>query len=94
MSLSLDIDTKPKGLTAKTIGPPLGVETVLRLGAYEIGLQDFLVLAAYVITNTNLAGETDPRLAFLKACEHARIEKGFGGGDKRIELDYPPSGGG
>jgi hypothetical protein len=48
MSLSLDLGTKPAGLEVKTYGFGSMGNTV-HLGDYEISLEDFLIMAVYVL---------------------------------------------
>ncbi len=93
MSLILDRGTKPNGLCAKTIG--VGDEVVF-LGDYEITMEDFLVLAHYVLTNSNLK-EDDPRLQFVESVRGMKVVKGyptiFGGKEldtKRLQTNVPP----
>lgn len=64
MTLVLDRGTRPKGLEVKTTGAPtIGI----LLGDYELSMEDFLLAAAYVLTNSDLEGEEeeDPRRQFV-----------------------------
>jgi len=94
MSMSLDCGTKPKGAVVSL--NPFDTDVSLRVpfkngdgscaNAYlEISLIDFLVIAEYVLTNTDLRKD-DPRLLFIKTIKGAKIAKGFNRGKKRITL--------
>ena len=72
MSMVLD-ETKPKGLEIKTHG--IG-EDVVFLGDYEIAMEDFLIAAHYVLTNTNLRNN-DSRLQFVKCVRSMKVTKGY-----------------
>jgi hypothetical protein len=77
MSLLLEKGTKPHGLSAKTMGgQTMGAQTLI-LGEYEISMFDFLCLAHYVITNTNLEGESDPRLQFIESMKAMEAVDGY-----------------
>jgi len=78
MSLILDRGTAPGGLRA--IAPHAGCVFV---GEYMLSLEDFLQLAEYVLTNTDLK-EGDPRLAFVARAELAQVVEGYNPGGKRI----------
>lgn len=93
MSLILNRGTQPKGLKAKTI--PVG-EAVVFLGDYHITMKDFLELAYYVLTNTNLA-DGDPRLQFVESVRCMKLVKGYSTSvdgkeldTKRLDGDVPP----
>ena len=73
MSLLLTSGTSPHGLCAKTMG--IGAQE-LYLGDYEISMTDFLELAHYVLTNTNLEGDDDPRLQFVKSVKAMKVVDG------------------
>lgn len=74
MSLTLDDpETQPQGLSCKTFGH--GTPRVF-VGDYQIAMTDFLVLAEYVLTNTNLQ-PVDPRPAFLDRCKQATLLPGW-----------------
>jgi len=72
MSITLDLDsrTKPwcKTMTAKEV--VIGGETV--------GILDFLVLAHYVLTNTDLEPD-DPRRQFVKCVQAMHEDEGWNG---------------
>jgi len=90
MSLSLDRGTVPKGLIIKTWGPG---NDVVFLGDYEISMEDFLVAAYYVLTNTNLK-DKDPRLQFVECVRSMRETKGYFSSverdSRRLISDIPP----
>ena len=79
MSLTLDQGTKPVGLSVMT----LGSDTIL-LGDYEISLKDFLCVAKYVLTNTDLEPD-DPRLQFVKRVQSMEEVNGYNPGGKRLK---------
>ena len=79
MSLILD-RSKPQGLEAKTYGCGMGnaiKNDVVYIGDYEIPEEDFFVLAHYVLTNTNLRGDDDPRLQFVESVRAMAVIDGF-----------------
>lgn len=89
----LERGTKPKNLEVKTWG--LGSDVVF-FGDYEISIEDFLIAAHYVLTNTNLS-KNDPRLQFVECVRSMQVTEGFpilSGGEeiktKRLETDVPP----
>lgn len=88
MSLVLQLGTKPKDLTAKTYGIR-GMDGVVHLGDYEISMRDFLALAFYVLTNTDLTPR-DQRLQFLKCMQQMRKVEGFDSNKKRLESPVAP----
>ncbi len=89
MSMSLDLGTKPAGLEVKTYTHTLGsLGKSVHLGAYEISLEDFLVAAGYVLTNTDLA-PNDPRLQFVKYVQSMRVVEGHNRGGERLEPTVP-----
>ena len=87
MSLSLDLGTKPAGLEVKTFGFGSMGNTV-HLGDYEISLEDFLVTAEYVLTNTDLE-PNDPRLQFVKCVQSMKEVDGHNPNRKRLESSVP-----
>jgi hypothetical protein len=87
MSLSLDLGTKPAGLEVKTFGfGPMG--NTVYLGDYEISLEDFLIAAEYVLTNTDLE-LNDSRLQFVKCIQSMKEVEGYNPGRKRLEASEP-----
>ncbi len=73
MTLRLNRGTKPTGLEIKTSGFNEGV---VFLGNYQISMEDFLIAAHYVLTNSNLEKD-DPRRQFVKCVRAMRIRKGY-----------------
>lgn|GEM_PF-7065385 len=71
MSLVLNQGTTPVGIEVKTLG--FGEDQVVHLGDYEIAMADFCALTIYVLTNTDLVGDKDPRLALIE--EMRKLEK-------------------
>lgn len=88
MSLTLAMGTKPAGLEVKTYGFGSFGNTV-HLGDYEISIEDFLVTAEYVLTNTDLE-PNDPRLQFVKCVQSMRQVGGYNLGRKRLEASEHP----
>lgn len=84
MSLFLDLGTKPAGLKVKTEGTIRSMVNTVFLGDYKISLEDFLVAAAYVLTNTDLE-PNDSRLQFVQYVRSMRIIEGYNRGKKRLE---------
>jgi len=84
MSLVLEMGTQPAGLQVKTFG----FDNTVFLGDYEISLKDFLVVAKYVLTNTDLE-PNDPRLQFVKCIQSMKETDGYKPGQKRLETSEP-----
>ena len=87
MSLRLDNGTTPAlevcfhsfgGENSKTV----------RLGEYEISIEDFLLMAAYVLSNTDLE-PNDPRLQFVVHVKEMEIIKGYNEGRERLSSRAP-----
>lgn len=87
MSLSLNLGTKPAGLEVKMFGFGSMGNTV-HLGDYEISLEDFLITAKYVLTNTDL-DPNDPRLQFMKCVQSMKEVDGYNLNGKRLESSLP-----
>ena len=89
MSLSLDLGTKPR-LEVQTFecDPGGGNTKIVYLGEYEISLEDFLCMADYVLTNTDLK-PNDPRLQFVKCVQSMKKVKGYNPGRERLEASEP-----
>lgn len=95
MTFLLNMGTEPNNLKLRTtsiplLGTPPG--TVF-LGDYEISQEDFLFMAHYVLTNTDLV-PNDKRLQFVECVKAMRIVPGWNQGNdsncKRLESDVPP----
>lgn len=86
MSLVLDRDTKPEGLS---VSFPPWIGAPILLGDYEISLEDFLILAEYVLTNTDLSPD-DPRLQFVKCIKSMKEVDGYNPGRRHLESSIPP----
>ena len=87
MSLILELGTKPAGLEVKTFGFGSMGNTV-HLGDYEISLEDFLVTAKYVLTNTDLESN-DPRLQFVKCVQSMKEVDGYSPNRKHLGSSVP-----
>ena len=85
MSLILD-RSKPETIEGKTYtdDPTVYLRRRPVGGSLELDLEDFLVLARYVMTNTDLSGPDDPRLEFLRQMKLLRRGKGYNPGRKRL----------
>ena len=88
MSLRLDMGTKPAGLEVKTYGFGSMRQTVY-LGNYEISIEDFLVVAEYVLTNTDLY-PNDPRVQFVTCVQSMREIDGYNPNGKRLKSSVEP----
>jgi len=87
MSLILEMGTKPEGLAVKTYGFGSMGNTVF-LGDYEISIEDFLVIAEYVLTNTDLE-PNDPRLQFVKCVQSMKQTDGYNPNRNKLEASEP-----
>lgn len=83
----LEMGTRPAGLEVKTSGFGRMSDTVF-LGDYEISLPDFLVIAEYVLTNTDLK-PNDLRLQFVRCIQSMREVDGYNPNQKRLESSVP-----
>ncbi|MBI2596109.1 hypothetical protein HYW46_05255 [Candidatus Daviesbacteria bacterium] len=80
MSLALELEgTEPKGLEIKTHS----FDKTIRLGKYDIALEDFLIAAEYVLTNTDLT-EGDPRRLFVERIKDMQEVDGYNSDGKRF----------
>ena len=50
-------------------------------------IEDFLAAASYVLTNTDLEDDKDPRLVFIEGVKKAQIVDGYAAGAKRVSLN-------
>lgn len=72
MSITLELDSKTKPLCYTT-----GAQEVV-VGREQIGILDFLYLAHYVLTNTDLEPD-DPRRQFVKCVQAMHEDEGWNG---------------
>ena len=86
MSLELNQGTVPNALWTKVHDYTEGGKTVVCVGEYEISLVDFLALAEYALTNTDLDHADDPRLRFVERVAKMKEVPGFNKGYKRLNL--------
>lgn len=86
MSLSLEHGTKPHGTMVKTGQVP--TRDIVQIGEYELSIEDFLLAAFFVLTNTNLTSD-DQRLQFVKSIQDMRVVE-QPRGDHRLESDTIP----
>ncbi len=80
MSMTLDNGTIPKGLDVQVHDMDGDGKDVVMIRDYVLSMKDFLFLAAYALTNTDLK-EDDPRLRFVEFVQQLQYEKGFNGDD-------------
>ena len=90
MSLSLNLGTKPDGLVVITPLPSLSGQVVW-IGEYQISLKDFLLMAEYVLTNTDLEAD-DLRLPFVECVKSMHVVQGYNKGGQRLASQRPPTG--
>lgn len=85
MSLLLGQGTVPHHLstkiynsdaTAALIKASYGSGGYVSVGDYVLTMKDLLALTVYALTNTNLEGEEDPRVDFVKAIRFASLVDG------------------
>ena len=95
MTLTLDLGTVPEGLPCKSHGhAPIidGLSGRIRIGDYELTMEDFLMLVHYVMTNTDLV-PNDPRLSALEMLKEAKVVPGWnrhglpGGDSECLRID-------
>ena len=89
MSLQLELGSS-KGLEVKTnaLDPIIYLRT--QLDKAEMSMHDFVHFVRYVMTNTDLEGEKDPRLKLIEAFLGYRIVEGYSPDAKRIEMFIQP----
>lgn len=83
MSLILNNGTKPKDLYTKSYPSSRGGKVII--GEYTLSMTDFIGLAEYVLTNTDL-GRGDPRRKFVEWVKKLVQTEGYNPGGKRLEL--------
>jgi len=59
------------------------------VGEYSLKLEQFLLIAKYVLINTDLVGDKDPRLEFVRATRSMKKTKGYKEGVKRLDFTRP-----
>jgi hypothetical protein len=92
MSLTMDRNTEPEGLTIeiwRKSGTISLEKDFVRLGDYLIGIEDFLVAAYYVLTNSDLY-PGDPRRQFVKSIAAMIEVEGWNPGGKRLMTEVEP----
>lgn len=89
MSLTLNRGTKPDGLSVSTLLGTLSVGAPIMLGDYEISMEDFLIVAEYVLTNTDLVPD-DQRLQFVECVKSMKEVDGYNQGGKRLKPSVLP----
>ena len=80
MSLGLDLGTEPAGTVARTDFDGEFVE----VGGLQISTADMCQLAIYVLTNTDLWAENDPRLHLMNQLAKLNVIDGYMAGRKRL----------
>ncbi len=79
MSLLLEMGTEPHRLYTNAM------DDWVAIGDYTLSLVDFLALAQYVLSNTNLV-PNDPRVAFVDAIRDSMAVPGWGDQGTRLQL--------
>lgn len=82
-------ETEVKSASWKVGSSKYGYTSIMGTDEILLSMEDFVSLAVYVLTNTNLQGDDDPRLAFVERVKAFRLEDGFPGPQtepKRIVL--------
>lgn len=89
MPLNLVLGTEPKGLEVRTrvISPLLHIVLV---GEYQISMPDFLMMAEYVLTNSDLERD-DMRRRFVKTVQSMQEVEGDNLGKKRLQSVESPA---
>lgn len=78
MSLEL---SQSEGIAVKTYAT---MPWKVYIGEYEISIWDFCSMVEYVLENTDLMGDADPRLKLIEEIKKSKTVKGFNEGRKRI----------
>lgn len=84
MSFRLINGTVPDEIEVKTY--PSSIDTDVRIGEYEISIEDFCALVWYVLTNTDLHGTNDPRIQLVEAIKKAERTPGHDNSAERFVL--------
>jgi hypothetical protein len=91
MSLALEREgTDPKGVEIKTWGRLGGMADIVHLGKYEICIEDFLIAAHYVLTNTDIY-PGDPRRQFVECIKTMELTEGYNKGGRHFRSPVPPA---
>ncbi|MDP1689604.1 MAG: hypothetical protein Q8L52_00120 [bacterium] len=81
MTMLLEQGTKPKSLAVKSVPSGLGAQVFggegVHIGDYCLSMEDFCAMVRYVLTNTNMEGEQDPRLKLVGDIKNAQTTEGF-----------------
>jgi hypothetical protein len=84
MSLKLEVDTFQK-VEVKTWDPNR-VLICTPTADIEIGIKDFCYVVAYVLTNTDLIGKNDPRLALVSRLKKVKTRPGYNPKARRLVI--------
>lgn len=85
--MSLALSNSISNVEVKTWGAILPIyEKTIFFGDYEISLSDFMHAAMYVLTNTDLVGDSDPRLRFLREARLLEETVGFDPNRRRLHI--------
>ncbi len=94
MSLQLNMPGTSPGVEVKTFGfgdlnGLLCIRT--KKGDVDVSFDDFLAAAHYLLTNTDIEGEDDPRPAFVEAVKKAEFGPPWNSGSdaRRLLIPYP-----
>lgn len=81
MTILLDQGTQPESLPVKSVSSGLGAQAFggegVHIGDYLLSMEDFCAMVRYVLTNTNMEGEQDPRLQLVGDIKNAQTTDGF-----------------
>lgn len=83
MSLLLENGTNPHGFVVKSMGEMFGNSVLI--GQYKLSMDDFCAVAYYVLTNTDLCGDDDPRVRFIADVKNLVKTVGFNAARERLE---------
>jgi hypothetical protein len=67
-----------------------GMGLPIFFGSHDVGLEDFLFAAHYVLTNTDITGHDDPRLQFLRCMKEMELTPGYNSGGERLASPLKP----
>ena len=81
MTMLLEQGTQPASLEVKSVSGGLGARFFggkgVHIGDYCLSMEDFCAMVRYVLTNTNMEGEQDPRLKLIGDMKNAQTTEGF-----------------
>jgi len=84
--LSSGVEVKTSSFVTDTEN---GNEQIVFLGKDEIPMSDFCEIVHYVMTNTDLSSEKDPRIGLVEIINNYKVAPGFKKDATRTRLEYP-----